>query len=270
MPIFRRQVTLQLGPAGSQGKAFSGFRISFDVKMSKSGTPNTATIEAYNLNPASIALAQDPNCVVILNAGYDVPRQLFIGNPVKNGVRLDRRGTDLVLHIEAQDGGKAYKEARLNVSFSTATTLSQVFDAVSQQLGLPKGTVRIPSNVTFPHGITLTGPARDVLSRLSASAGCEWYIRDGALQFLGAGEDTGEQAVILSSAAGNLIGSPAPKDNGIDVKALLAPTLRPGKVFYLESKDYQGYYIASDVAFTGDSGWDTPFYVTTTGTPRSG
>lgn len=243
-------------------------RVSFDVKMSTSSTPNSAVIEAYNLAPESIALAQAKDAVIRLFVGYDAPLQVFAGNPTKDGVRMERRGPDRVLRIEAADGGKAFKEARVNVSFSTSTTLRQVFDSVSTQLGLPEGTIRLTEDLSFPKGITLAGPARDVLDRLARSTASEWYIRDGALQFVGEGEDTGETAVVFSSIAGNLIGSPTPKDDGIEVTALLAPALRPGKPFQVESKDYNGLYTATDVAFKGDSGYDRPFYVIATGKPR--
>lgn len=269
MALFGRQVILQLGTEGGTGKSFEGFRVTFDVKMSKSSTPNSAVIEAYNLNPASIALAQDPAAVVRLFVGYDVPRQIFQGNPITNGVRLDRRGPDRVLRLELQDGGRAWQDARVSISYSTSTTLRQVYDAISAQLALPAGTVRIAEDFTFPQGITLSGPVREVLDRLATSTSAEWFIRDGAIQWIGSGEDTGEQAVVFSAAAGNLVGSPVPKDNGVEVTALLAPSLRPGKVFSLESEDYNGLYVAGDVGFKGDSGWDRPFYVTTSGTPRS-
>ena len=267
MPLFGRQVVLKVG-VGATAKEFSGFRVTFDVKMSTSSTPNSSVIEAYNLNANSVALAQDRAAVVELWVGYDVPRLVFRGNPTKDGVRMDRRGVDRVLHIESQDGGRAFKEARVNVSFTTPTTLQQVTDEIATQMGLPTGAIRIPSDVTFPKGITLTGPARDVLDRLASSHASEWYIRDGALQFLGAGEDTGESAVVFSSKAGNLIGSPSVKDGGVEIVGLLAPSLRPGKVFRVESKDVNGDFTATDVGFKGDSGWDRPFYVTASGKPR--
>lgn len=268
MALFGRQVLLTLSNEDGQGKAFPGFRVVFDVKMSTSSTPNTAVIEAYNLNPASVALAQEPSSVIELSVGYDVPRLIFRGNPTKDGVRSERRGVDRVLHIEAQDGGRAFKEARVNVSFSTSTTLQQVTDEIARQMGLPTGTLRIPGGVTFPHGITLTGPARDVLDRLASSYASEWYIRDGALQFLGAGEDTGEQAILFSADSGNLIGSPTKKDDGVEVTGLLTPSLRPGKPFRVQSRDINGDFTATDVSFRGDSGWDRPFYVVAVGKPR--
>jgi hypothetical protein len=184
-------------------------------------------------------------------------------------VRLDRKGPDRVLKLELKDGGAAWQESRVNVSYATSTTAQQVYDAVMAQMGLAAGTVRVPPDIVFPQGIVLNGPARDVLDRLAAAAGSEWFIRDGAVQFIGTGEDTGETAIVFSAKAGNLIGSPTPKDDGVEIKALLAPSLRPGKPFQLESADYNGLYVAGDVNFRGDSGWSQEFYVTATGTPRS-
>ena len=269
MALWRRQVFVQVGSPSETGKSFAGLRVSFDVKMSRASSPNSATLEIYNVNPASVALAQDSAAEVRLLVGYDVPRLIFVGNPVKNGVRLDRRGPDRVLHIEAQDGGRSYADSRVSVSFTTQTTARQVFDAVAAQMGLPQGTIRVDETLVFPKGIVLAGPARDVLDRLADSLGSDWFIRDGALQFVGTGEDTGEAAVVFSAGAGNLIGSPSPKDGGIQVRALLEPGIRPGKVFKVESEDYTGFYTAGDVQFQGDSGWDTPYYVVVQGKPRS-
>mgnify|MGYP001558947488 CR=1 FL=1 len=269
MGLWGRQVILRFGQAGGDGREFRGFRVTFDVKMSKESTPNEAIIEAYNLNPASVALAQADGAVVELYVGYDIPRLIFRGNPIEDGVRLDRKGVDRVLRLECQDGGTAYQESRVALTFSTQTSASQIFEAVAASMGLPRGTIRLPDNFVFPRGMVLNAPARDVMDRLALATGSQWFIRDGTLQFVGADEDTGEEAIVFSAKAGNLIGSPTAKDGGIEIRALLAPSLRPGKVFSLESEEYSGLYVADDVSFRGDSGWGTEFYVTASGTPRS-
>lgn len=269
MALFGRQVVLQMGPPGGAGKRFEGFRIAFDIKMSTSSSPNEGKITAWNLAASSIALAQPSDAVIELYAGYGVPRLLFRGNPVADGVKLSRRGgVDTVLEIAAKDGGKVYKEARVSATFATSTTGQQAIDEILRQMGCPVGTVRVPEGLRFNKGVTFNGLAREVLDRLADSTGSEWYFRDGALQFIGRGEDTGEEAVVFSAAAGNLVGSPSPKDGGIEVTGLLAPTLRPGKPFVVESADYNGVYTATDVSFKGDSGYDRPFYTVASGTPR--
>lgn len=267
--LFGRQVILQIGTAGNPGKSFRELRVSFRVDMTRAGTPNEAKIAIYNVNEDSISLAQQPGAIIRLLAGYDVPRLIFRGSPVANGVKLTKQGPDRVMSIEAQDGGRELAGARLNVSFSTPTTLRQVFDEVARQLGLPTGTIRLKEDaISYPNGITLTGPVRDVLDRLALSTGSHAFVRDGVLYFLEADGSTPEVAIEFSTERGNLIGSPTPKDKGVEVTALLEPSIRPGRPFVLRSRRYDGVYIARDVTFVGDSGWDQAFYTIVTGRER--
>lgn len=272
MPLYGRRARVQIGLPGTTGKEFlcggpGEFRLTFDVKMSATGDPNTATIELYNVAPSTIALAQNPECEVRVLVGYETPTLVFVGNPIADGVSGPRRGPDRVLHIEAADGGRSYGEARTSISMATATTAQQVFDEIIRQTGLALGVVRVP-DYTFQSGYIFQGQASDALAKLASACGATTYTRDGNLVFIEAGGDTGEQAVVFSGSAGNLIGSPTPKADGkIEVKALLAPTIRPGRVFSLESADYNGLYVAEDVGFKGDThGQD--WYVTAIGVAR--
>lgn len=269
MPLFRRQVYLQIGTEGDEGKSFRDLRVAFRTKATRSSTLNEGVIQVWNVNPDTVALAQNPDAVIRLWAGYDVPQMIFQGNPVEDGVVMKRQGPDRILSIEAQDGLRAYQEARVSVSFTTETTLEQLYATVAEQLGLPEGTIRVDSSFRFTQGGTFSGYARDVLERIAQSTGSGWFIRDGALQLVGVDEDTGERAVVFSSTTGNLIGSPERTDKGVEITALLAPTLRPGKPFRLESLDLSGDYIADTVEFQGDSGYSTPFYVKVLGIPKS-
>jgi len=267
--LFGRQVILQLGTEDGLGRSFRDLRISFRVDMSLTTSANTATIMAYNLSPESVALAQQPGAIVRLLAGYDVPRLIFRGNPIRNGVVLQHQGPDRILKIEAQDGGRQLNSARLNVVFKTPTTLTQVLAEVSSQLGLPLGTIRLGTNeVAYPNGVTLVGKASDIMDRLALSTGSSMMVRDGTLFAVPNDEDTGETAISFSATAGNLIGSPKPTGDGIEVVGLLEPSMRPGRPFVIQSRDYNGAYIARDVSFAGDSGWDQAYYVQVRGRPR--
>lgn len=267
MALWQRQVIVRIGPPGGAGRQFTGLRTSFDVKMTRQSTPNEGTIEVYGVSGASAALIQSPDSMIELLVGYDVPRLIFRGNPVRDGVRVESRGPDRVLHVEAQDGARAYETARVSVSFSQEVSFQEVFDAVAAQLGLPTGTLRTDSDVRFVNGVTLVGQARDILDRLALSTGSEWLVRDGVLSYVGAGEDTGEQAVVFSADTGNLVGSPSVKDGAVQVKALIEPSMRPGKPFRVQSRDVNGDYTASEVLFQGDS-TQGDFYVVVTGRPR--
>lgn len=288
--LFRRQVLLQFGPPGAAAaRSFGDLRLSFRVELARAGRPCTAKIEVYNLSNTSIDILRAPDSRVQLLAGYDVPQMIFEGNPTRNGVVSRRRGVDTVVTIEAQSGGRALSTTHVRVSFATEVTLSQVYAAIVPQLGLGSGVVRLPTgaaDIRFPHGLTIDAPARDVLTRLAAASSSDWFIHDGALNFLPRGEDTGQTAIVFSSANGNLIGSPAPKTGpapaaagstatpkwgagAIEFTGLLDPAVRPGRLVQVESPDLKGLYIARDVVFEGDSGWENKFYVTVTAEPRA-
>ena len=71
---------------------------------------------------------------------------------------------------------------------------------------------------------------------------------------------TSESAIEVSAKRGNLVGSPAPKDKGLEVRALLDPGIRPGRRVVVVSAQVRGTYSVQSVDYIGDSGWDASFY----------
>lgn len=266
MSLFGREVLLEVGAPGSAGKRFAGLRVGFRVEMSLSGVPNKARIEVYNVNPDTVATAQDPDAEIRLSVGYNgVPLLIFKGNPTPGGVLVERRAPDRIMTIESQDGGAALRRARISESFDGEVTAREVFDRLASALGIPEGVVDFSGDHRFSRGLVLRGDVRSILDRLTRAAGAEWYVRDGALVVLPDGGDTGETAVRFSASSGSLVGSPSPKDDGIEIVGLISPTMRPGKLFEVESASVNGVFVAREVVFEGDSGYANPFYVRITG-----
>jgi hypothetical protein len=276
MSVFGRKVTVTFGQAGAQGLAISGLRVSFRVEMSQSSVPNAAKLRVWNPNPATIALLESgPLPTVVLSAGYSdpsipgdlaIPRQIFAGDVVKDGLTVSKEGPDRIVEIEAQDGGNAYQTARINVSFATPVSMSAVVAAVAAQLALPIGLINVLPDPVLPNGGVFSGSAREVLDRIAATVGGAWWISDGVFFFAPTTTPLALPAPLFSSFAGNLIGAPMKKDRGgVQVRALLDASLRPGGTFVLQANTLSGTYVASDVIFEGDSGFATPFYVTTVG-----
>ncbi len=270
--LFGRRVVLQLGTESSTGKQYTDLRVVFDVQMKNDSTPTAAKIEAYNLNPNSVALAQADDAIARLLVGYrsqgGTDRLIFEGNPITNGVKLELRGQDRVLVLDCQDGGREYSSSRISESFSAPMKSSQIFQLCADRFVLTLGNVdAVVGDVSFPAGFALKGKVKDVLDRVAVMSGARWSIRDRTLQFWADGGSTGEEAVVFSASTGNLVGSPTITDDGVELTGLLAPTLRPGKPFRVESDQVNGDYVATDVQFKGDSGWATEFYVNLKGTP---
>jgi hypothetical protein len=289
--LWGRHVLVDLGTEGATGVRLNDdpnapqLRVAFRVEMTRSSDPHKATIRVWNPSPVTVGLMQAPRAAVRLFVGYDVPRLVFVGNPIRNGVRLDREGPDRILVIEAKDGGRAYAEGFVSASYGGATSREQVLDACAKALGLPRGTTRFPADATlsWPQGLTLSEAARSVLDRICAATRTHWMITDGALVIIPSDGDTGDRATRFSSRTGNLIGAPTlrvaeppattatgstgGKPGGIEVKGLLDASMRPGRAFVVESADVNGTFIARDVTFEGDSGYESPYYVSMTGDP---
>lgn len=269
--LFGRIVEVQLGTPNATGKSFTDLRVTFKIKMTDGSEPNEGKIEIYNLAPATVSTMQEDDAVIRLLVGYEslggTARLLFQGNPITGGVKLERRGVDRVLLVEAQDGGREMSSSHVSTSFAVPTNSQQLFTTLAEETGLPLGNVdAVVGDVSFP-ALSLQGQVKDQLDRVAAMSGARWGVRDGVIQVWEEGSSTGEEAVVFSAATGNLIGSPKITDDGVEIRGLLAPTLRPGKPFRVESEDINGDYVATDVSFSGDGGFSTDFYVDAVGTP---
>lgn len=269
MSLWGRQVAVQIGLPGQTGVSISELRVSFDVKHDRTKNPAEAAIDIYNPRRELLAALEDSQTLVRLFAGYSVPRQVFQGNPIKDGVRMVSRGGDRILTIEAKDGLRAYQDTVVDISFATETTLAQVFEAVREALGLPLGvSIELDRTRRFP-SFRYSGPAHVLLDRLAAMSGSDWQIRDGTLVIITEGDATGEPAPLYSAEAGTLVSSPTRREKGaVDVTVLLDNTMRPGRAFRLVSEYVSGDFVAETVRFVGDSGFSSQFYAQITGKPR--
>lgn len=271
--LFGRVVAVEFGIEGTTGRRVEGLRVAFDVRHSREPTPSPATIRVWNLRDDTIALLQRPRALVRLFVGYASAggaRLVYQGNPIPKGSKVDRQGPDRIATVELGDGSRVYGNARIAASFAASVSFGEVFDAATAALGLPVA-VPPPANtsaITFPGGLHAVGPARDVLHRLAVAANCHWFIRDGAIYFLPRNGGTTEVAPLFSSRAGNLIGEVSrTEDDGVEIRTLIDPAMRPGRPFRIESSRVTGNYVARDVQFVGDSGFANDFYCVITGRP---
>lgn len=271
MSLFGRSVAVEIGPEGGTGLRLADLRVSFRCAHKSGKAANTATVRIFNPAPTSIGLLRAPLAALRLLVGYDVPRLIFQGTPVRGGIDLRAEGPDRVLEVDLADGGRAYAETMLQVSLTTPSTFGQVLALVLAQTLWARGYIDPAIEaISLPHGIVLMGRPAEVMDRLAAAAvpfGAQWFVRDGALYVVPRGQSTPEVAPLLSSTQGNLIGSPTTTKTGIKVRALIDATMRPGRAFVVQGAAVSGTYVARDVTFTGDSGFDNPFWMDIDGRP---
>lgn len=251
---FGRVMALVIGTAGGEARTTPGLRIAARVTY-KSVRAGEAELEIYNPAPQTIAAAQQRGAVLRLLAGYGVPELVFEGAAIRDGVMVRREGADRILSIAARTGGVQLEQARLSLSYAQGTRASDVVAEAARALGLPLGVVRLGEDYDLPAGFSYSGNAGELLQRLVSSAGSTLTVRDGALQALPTGEDTGEQVALLTPQTG-LLGSPTRRGGKkralVELEAQLIPGLRPGKRVVVESEALSGVFVARDVSFDLD------------------
>lgn len=269
--LFDRFAVLNFGLEGAKGQSYasrvysqdpadpgtSGFRIGFKVEKDASSTVNKAEIRIYNLTSTSRGLAENPKNIIELFAGYGKePKLLFRGNPSR--VISSVGGPDSVTTFEVGDGLKAFQDARVDVSFKKGTPVNDVFQTLTNAMGLAKGEQKEIPPKAFPGGLSLSGPVRDHMNYLTGKLDLEWSIQNGAVQILPKGKSTSQAAFLLSSETG-LIGSPNKKDKGLEVVSLLQPEINPGRIVEIKSKFVNGQFRVEKVSHEGDTA-DTAWF----------
>jgi hypothetical protein len=209
----------------------SNLDIEFKIKRTLKKEPNPCVLTVWNLsdtNRASLLKRNKPitgsgtisGVHVEIEAGYVGHIWLLFSGDSRD-VSSGREDIDVKTTISADDGGRAYREARINKSFQGGTSVATIVKECANAMRIGLGNVAnyeqdatiaalgnsIPGSGTF----TPSGSAADQLDRILKSTGLTWSIQGGALQVLAKGKalgkKAGEKAIVLSPNTG-LIGSP--------------------------------------------------------------
>lgn len=218
--LFRRKWTVQIDTLD-----VSNLDIEFKILRTLRAKPNRCVLSVWNLNKdhrAQILKRNRPNPVsgktvgisVRIDAGYvDNTSTLFLGDLREASSIRDR--TDWKTTLTGDDGGRAYREARISHTFTKGTSISTVLQQCVEALNIGTGNVsKFLSDAeiagiggTLPHTMVLSGNAAQQLSRLLNSIGLTWSIQSGVVQIAKKGQPINLDAVLLTPDTG-LIGSP--------------------------------------------------------------
>ncbi len=275
--LWDRKVAVTYGIKEAEGPLVSwnhikviGLRVAFEIEKTSESNPNTARITIYNLGAENWTLLESTEPMVIsLEVGYgDSLEEIFHGDITKSS--FSRQGPDTVAIIEADDGGQAIREAKIDKSYKSGVSLKTVIkDVVTvikdagrvaiDQVLIKLKSDDIPDKKTQT-GLSISGPAKDIMSKMMGIFGLEWHIQDNELKILEPTGNDGEEAVILTPKTG-LIGSPIRREDGIEFTALIQPNIRPGRLVKIESNKVNGDFRVRTAKFIGDN-FDQPWYVT--------
>jgi hypothetical protein len=287
-PLFNRQLSLTIGyplnpkqnitvpftADSSRGIDISGFDVDFNVeKSTKPGEPNNVHLRVYNLAPTTRqAISGAQKLTVRLEAGYlGAVAQLYFAEA--RAAWTTAEGPDYITTIEstdtiarptgvhsttkAQPGGASGNIYRTTGAY---VPLQQAFQAIVQQMGVGKGNLdqalaQLQSKgfTSVPGGALIGNTARR-MTDLCRSAGLQWWIDDGALVLVNAGQALQTTKAIRISEESGMIGSPSVDSQGaLSVKTLLIPGLAPGVLISVDSLFVNGGYRIEKIKYIGST-----------------
>lgn len=245
----------------------NNFDLTFDVKKDLSSKPNRATIQIYNLTADHRAqltakAAQGP-ARVTLEAGYEEgTSRIFAGD--FSILYHDRRGADFVTYIETGDGDRITGTNKIFKSWGPGTSVTQVIKDIAAELDLGDGNVLATATgallegwgPVFSQGTAVAGSTFDALTRICRSAGLEWSIQDGTLQFLVQDKALAGLAVLVTPSTG-MDGTIKIDHKGrLHVKTRIVPNVFPGRKIQLEDKSVWRVDRATFKGQTRGNSWD--------------
>lgn len=249
-------------------------RIRFQASKGIESTTNTSEISIFNLSESSRNRIGRELTNVSIDAGYlnaetDTVGRIF-GGQVRD-VKHMRDGADVVSIITVGDGDSALRSSFLNRTFPAGTEVSTVVTALIDQLivdGVIQGEVVLPEGLDpYARPYTVAGSVKSELDKLSRTHQFYWSIQNGVIEVI-AGNKPLPRITVLNSSTG-MIGYPIITDNGVEVKALINPEVRAGRMIKVESNFIDlnsdgGLYRVGSIEYNADNrGTQTsPFFMT--------
>jgi hypothetical protein len=224
------------------------------IERDKGKRANKAEVRLHDLSDTSLAwVEQSADLSMQILAGDHYPQQVFLGDIDPRGVITELTAAGRITTIKAGDGRRNYRSALFVRSYPSATLSDLILADILTEVGLPLG-YRDPLliSVLYPAGTAWATKAQVALDDVVTAMGGTWSIQDGAIEIISLGSTVPDTAVVISAATG-MRGSPKRTDRGIEVVTHLAPSVRPGRIVYLESARLSGFYRVSRVRHAFDS-----------------
>lgn len=264
--IPERIVQLRAGIIGGIQRIWGApLRIDFDVTRTRGKHPNKANVKLYGLAQDSLRWLEQPGMTIQLLAGETIPSMLFQGDIDTRGVVHELSVPNFITNIASGDGRLAFKSARFTHSYTAGTSSVVILaDIIASFAGSGMVVGYLDPSVVhtvYPGPQAFSGRSRDALDRLGTDLGFAWSIQDGLLEIVSLGNPTPGNAMVVSSATG-MRGIPKRVKGGIEVTTLLAPRMKPGRLFVVNSvrAAIAGAFEATKVTHRGTSRgttWET-------------
>jgi len=249
--------------------------IEFNIVKDISSNQNSADIRIYNLaEQTRRALGRELDHVT-LEAGYMPPEG---GNNVGvifrgqlRDVEHSREEAGFLTQLSCGDGDKAFRKATISKTYPKGADVKDVVEDIYKELekeGVTRGEMKFPQDLEpFKRPYTVCGTCKDELDTLGRGKDFYWSVQNETMEVIPGNSFVG--GIVLLSPETGLIETPKLTDNGVKVRALLNPEIRPNRRIRIQSETLEmnaenGEYRISECIYTGDNR-DGDFTVTITG-----
>lgn len=228
--------------------------IEFEVPFDDDPVPNQITVSIFNLSSASINHIKKGN-TLILQAGYKSDYGILSQGNISS-VLTKHDGVDRITTIymtEGQDysglkvtAATSTNKTSLEIAFAKGTKADAIIKRLVSALGIRLGEMKLPKNISYRSGYTVTGNILNNLEEVVKDCGASIYYRKGTLIIRSIKEGTDERFT-LEEATG-LIGSPDPFEEddykGYTVNSLLQHRISTASIIEIKSQTANGSYRA--------------------------
>lgn len=250
-------------------------KIEFSITKGISSTPNSATITIFNLKESSRnALGKELDDIT-LEAGYLPPEGggnvgIIFKGQIRD-VEHTRRDVDIVTTLRCGEGDRAMRNAVISKTYEAGTKVDQVLEDIYKEYekqGVTRGEWKLPEKTpTFKRPYSVCGSCKREADTLGRGRDFYWSIQNGTMEVIPADGFIG--GVVLLSPETGLIDVPTITDNGVRIRALLNPEVRPNRRVRIDSQVLEmnaenGEYRVSEVTYAGDNR-EGDFTITVTG-----
>lgn len=184
----------------------NALEIDFDISFNDKEEPDVSEVTIYNLSEDSInEIKKQGYCIV--NAGYkEMGNKACVVSGDIEDVSTDWEGLDKVTKIKVSDGGKEWRQAKLNKTYAEGTKASLIMLDLCGVLGYEVVEIKPKEDITYKLGKTIKGYCSDSLKKLVKDTKSKMYINKKRITIRD--EKKGNDIGFLLNTETGLVGNP--------------------------------------------------------------
>ena len=241
-------------------------KIEFSISKGISSSANTAEISIWNLTESHRNGIGKEFDAITLEAGYIPPGDdgnvgIIFRGAVRD-VEHRRDGPNIITTISCGDGDRALRRATISKSYPKGTPVKTVVDDLYKEMekeGVSRGEWKFPDKMndkTFKRPYATCGSCTRELDTIGRGNDFYWSVQNETLEIIPGNGYIGE--VVLITPQTGMVGTPTITDNGVNVSALLNPSIRPNRRVKIVSETLEmnaadGVYRVSEATYSGNN-----------------